>query len=69
VTSWTGSRWRYLHATTHNGDYFQYTFYGTAVDYITEKNVGLGNVDIYIDSVSPPKTVKVPHAPTIATKM
>ena len=36
--------------TTTNGDYFQYTFTGTGVDYITEKNSDEGNVDIYIDN-------------------
>jgi hypothetical protein len=39
-----------LHATSNNGDYFEYTFYGTGVDYITEKSTGLGNVNVYIDT-------------------
>lgn len=37
--------------TTTNNDYFQYTFTGTGIDYITEKNSDQGNVDIYIDNV------------------
>lgn len=38
-----------LHATSNNGDSFEYTFFGTGVDYITEKYSQLGNVNVYID--------------------
>jgi alpha-galactosidase len=37
--------------TTTNNDYFEYTFKGTGVDMITEKDSSQGNVDIYIDGV------------------
>jgi len=38
-----------VHVTNNNGDSFEYTFFGTGVDYITEKMTGLGNVNVYID--------------------
>lgn len=40
-----------VHYTTNNDDYFELTFTGTGVEYITEKNSDQGNVDIYIDDV------------------
>ncbi|OAS18716.1 hypothetical protein [Paenibacillus oryzisoli] len=40
-----------VHHTTTNNDYVQYTFTGTGVSYITEKNTDQGNVDVYIDGV------------------
>lgn len=40
-----------VNATLTNNDYFQYTFTGTGVDYITEKYNDEGDVDIYIDNV------------------
>ncbi|MCD9020436.1 GDSL-type esterase/lipase family protein [Cohnella silvisoli] len=40
-----------VHATIYNNDYFQFTFEGTGIDYISEKDAGLGTVDIYIDGV------------------
>ncbi|MFD0670910.1 hypothetical protein [Cohnella sp. GCM10027633] len=40
-----------LHYTTSNNDYAQYTFTGTGVGYIAEKNSDQGNVDVYIDGV------------------
>lgn len=40
-----------LHATTTNGNYFQYTFTGTGVEYISSKDFNYGDVDIYIDNV------------------
>jgi hypothetical protein len=40
-----------VHSTTENGDYFTYTFTGTGISFITEKNSDEGNVDIYIDGV------------------
>jgi hypothetical protein len=40
-----------IHYTATNGDYVQYTFTGTGVDYINDTANDLGNVDIYIDSV------------------
>ena len=38
-----------IHATPTNGDSFQFTFYGTGVDFVTETNSDEGNIDIYID--------------------
>lgn len=40
-----------LHGTKINNDYFQYTFTGTRVEYLTEKYSDEGDVDIYIDNV------------------
>lgn len=40
-----------VHYTMTNGDYFQYTFNGTGIDFITEKNSDQGDIDIYIDNV------------------
>lgn len=37
--------------TTTNGDYFQYTFNGTGIEFITPKTFNYGNIDIYIDNV------------------
>ena len=39
-----------VHSTTGNKNYFQYTFTGTGVEYITEKNKDEGKVDVYIDN-------------------
>ncbi|MDB5055594.1 MAG: hypothetical protein JWM44_3644 [Bacilli bacterium] len=54
-----------VHYTTTNTNYFQYTFTGTGVDYITEKDVHMGNVDIYIDNVFQ-QTVSCTNATKIA---
>ncbi|GGD51411.1 alpha-L-fucosidase [Paenibacillus nasutitermitis] len=40
-----------VHYATANGAYFEYTFSGTGVEYITEKYSDQGEVDIYIDGV------------------
>ncbi|WP_138750820.1 glycoside hydrolase family 27 protein [Paenibacillus sinopodophylli] len=40
-----------VHYTTTNNDYFQYTFNGTGIDFVTEKEASQGNIDIYIDNV------------------
>jgi hypothetical protein len=37
--------------TQTNSDYFQYTFTGTGVDVVTEKEASQGNIDIYVDGV------------------
>jgi alpha-L-fucosidase 2 len=56
--NWFGSSGRGLgdfnddvHYATSNGATAQYTFTGTGVDYIAEKNGDEGNVDVYIDNV------------------
>ncbi len=56
--SWTASSFRGLgdfmndvHYTSTNNDYVQYTFTGTGISYITEKNSDMGTVDVYIDNV------------------
>jgi len=38
-----------VHYTQTNGDYFEYSFNGIGVDYITERNSDEGQVDVYID--------------------
>ncbi|PUB24778.1 carbohydrate binding protein with CBMX2 domain [Promicromonospora sp. AC04] len=38
-----------VHYTESNDDAFEYTFVGTGIDYVTEKDSSQGDVDIYID--------------------
>lgn len=57
-----------VHYTTTNDNYFEYTFTGTGVDYITEKSDGQGSVDIYIDNVYQ-TTVNCYSATKIAQQM
>lgn len=38
-----------VHYTMTHGDYFEYTFEGTGIDYITEKDSAQGEVEIYLD--------------------
>lgn len=40
-----------VHYTQTNNDYFQFTFTGTEVELLTEKDAWQGNVDIYLDNV------------------
>ncbi|BBI32659.1 hypothetical protein KCTCHS21_20580 [Cohnella abietis] len=40
-----------VHFTQTNNDYFQYTFNGTGIELLTEKEAGQGDVDIYVDNV------------------
>ncbi|HZE30281.1 MAG TPA: hypothetical protein VE198_02445 [Actinoallomurus sp.] len=40
-----------MHYTYTNGATAQYTFTGTGVDYLSEKNGDMGNVDVYLDNV------------------
>ncbi|NRF96112.1 hypothetical protein HQN89_35540 [Paenibacillus frigoriresistens] len=40
-----------MHFTQTNNDYFQYTFNGTGIEFITEKDSSQGDIDIYIDNV------------------
>lgn len=54
--NWYGSSGRGLgdynddvHYTYTNGATAQYTFTGTGIDYLSEKNGDMGNVDVYID--------------------
>lgn len=37
--------------TTNNGDYFTYTFVGTGIQYITENDSNMGNVEILLDGI------------------
>jgi alpha-galactosidase len=39
-----------VHYTETNNDYFEYTFKGTGIDFITAKGPSQGNVDIYLDN-------------------
>lgn len=38
-----------VHYTETNGDFFEYSFVGTGVDYVTETHSSQGDVDIYLD--------------------
>ncbi|WP_239313679.1 alpha-L-fucosidase [Plantactinospora mayteni] len=40
-----------VHYTTNNGASFTYTFNGTGIDYLSERNSDQGLVDIYLDGV------------------
>ncbi|WP_236334058.1 X2-like carbohydrate binding domain-containing protein [Paenibacillus auburnensis] len=46
-----------VHYTEHNGDYFEYTFTGTGIDLITEKDSSQGDIEIYLDDDVTPETV------------
>lgn len=39
----------FIPCATHNGDFVEYFFYGTGLDYISCKNSSMGEVDIIID--------------------
>jgi hypothetical protein len=40
-----------VHVTETNNDYFVYSFKGTGIDVITEKDATLGDIDVYVDNV------------------
>jgi alpha-L-fucosidase len=40
-----------LHVADTNGDYFEYTFDGIGIDFISEKLDGVGQADVFIDGV------------------
>ncbi|RKP54507.1 glycoside hydrolase family 27 protein [Cohnella endophytica] len=40
-----------VHFTQTNNDYFQYTFTGTGIEFLTEKEAGQGDIDVYVDNV------------------
>jgi hypothetical protein len=40
-----------VHTSSANGQYVQYTFTGTGITFVSEKNTNMGNVDVYIDGV------------------
>jgi autotransporter-associated beta strand protein len=58
-TSFIGSGWQVqensscyngdIHFTTVNGDNFQFSFYGTGIQFLSEMYSDEGNVDVYID--------------------
>ena len=58
--SWTnqaspGRSWAYQRDASYtntNGDSFEYTFSGTGIDFISEKNSDMGDVEVFIDDVS-----------------
>ncbi|QJD86426.1 right-handed parallel beta-helix repeat-containing protein [Cohnella herbarum] len=52
--------------TTVNESALEYTFVGTGIGYITENNIDMGNVDVYIDGVYQ-QTVNC-YAPTKSTQ-
>jgi len=41
-----------IHFTTHLGDYFSYTFVGTGIQYLTETDSDMGDVEVYLDGAS-----------------
>lgn len=41
-----------VHYTANNGDYFSYTFVGTGIQYITENDSDMGNVEIKLDGIT-----------------
>ena len=62
--TYTGPNWFYssnrtyttdyqldVHATTQDGEYFEYTFTGTGVELISEKYSDQGDIEIYIDNI------------------
>ncbi|BBI35855.1 LamG domain-containing protein [Cohnella abietis] len=57
-----------VHYTMTNNDYFEYTFSGTGIEYITEKDVDMGQVDIYIDGVFQ-QTVDCTHSSKITQQV
>lgn len=75
---YTGSSWGYngnrgvgeygndIHNATADGDYFEYSFAGTGVQYITDRGSNRGTVDIYIDDVFQ-QTVDC-YSPTMQTQ-
>lgn len=46
-----------VHYTDHAGDYFEYGFNGTGIDFITEMDKGQGDVDIYLDNSTTPQAI------------
>jgi hypothetical protein len=40
-----------VHHTTTNGAVAQYTFTGTGIQYLSERNGDMGTVDVYLDNV------------------
>lgn len=61
--TYSGASWTYstgrgvgdymndLHVATANNDYFEYSFKGTGIDFLTETDPSGGNIDMYIDGV------------------
>lgn len=50
-----------VHFTEANNDYFEYTFEGSGIELITEKDTSQGDIDIYIDGVFK-QTISAYHA-------
>ncbi len=56
---WQYSRWERnhgdydadIHFTEANGDYFQYSFTGSGIEYISNKSIDQGIFQVYIDNV------------------
>ncbi|OZB91188.1 X2-like carbohydrate binding domain-containing protein [Paenibacillus sp. XY044] len=46
-----------VHFTETDGDSFEYTFNGTGIDLITEKDPEQGDMDVYLDGADVPETV------------
>lgn len=54
-----------VHYTEANGDYFEYEFTGSSIEYVTEKDSSQGEVDIYLDGVFQ-ETVDTYHSSRLA---
>jgi hypothetical protein len=54
-----------IKSTQANGDFFEFTFTGTGVDYIAPKDAAYGSIDIYLDNVlkQTVSAVSTIHAP------
>ncbi|WP_052416105.1 X2-like carbohydrate binding domain-containing protein [Paenibacillus sp. FSL R5-0912] len=46
-----------VHYTEQNGDYFQYTFSGTGIELLTEKDPAQGDMLVYLDDAASPDRV------------
>ncbi|CAM4400042.1 X2-like carbohydrate binding domain-containing protein [Paenibacillus typhae] len=46
-----------VHYTETDGDYFEYTFKGTGIDLLTEKDSSQGDILVYLDDEASPQTV------------
>ncbi|WP_229522413.1 X2-like carbohydrate binding domain-containing protein [Paenibacillus monticola] len=46
-----------VHYTENNGDYAEYTFTGTGIDLLTEKDSSQGDMLVYLDGATSPQTI------------
>ncbi|SET68337.1 X2-like carbohydrate binding domain-containing protein [Paenibacillus sp. NFR01] len=53
----TGDYKNDVHYAEQDGDYFKYTFNGTGIDLLTEKDSSQGDIEVYLDDAVTPVTV------------